>query len=126
MLKIVDENTRVVELIAEIEEGSSDPKESGVPPKKIIGDIVNVFLSDKIRIQGKDYDYGIDVAFVLGLKINPGGEGEEKAIQLRQKLLQVNEAMRKKRIDLVLVCDGEVTSLIAKVEAEIRRRLRVT
>lgn len=57
-IAVVNKNAGTVELIAEIEE-------SGAPPKKVIGDVVNIMLSEQVRINGKDYGYG-DITFILG------------------------------------------------------------
>ena len=115
---VVNRKTNLIELIAEIEE-------SGAEPKKIIGDIVNIILSEQIRIKGKDYEYG-DIVFILGIKANPMGGAEEKTKMVCQKLTQINEKIGDKKIELIAVFDNDLKTLIKKVEREIDRKLAIT
>lgn len=64
------EKKKKVKLLCEIEE-------SGVAPKKIIGDIVNILVSDKMRILGENCEYDRP-QLILGLKVNEKGESCQK------------------------------------------------
>jgi len=116
-IAIVNRNTNLIELIAEIEESAAEPK-------KVIGDIMNIILSEQVRIKGTDYRYG-DIAFILGGQTNPKGSAKEKTNQICQKLLQINEKIGNKTVNLIPVFDNDLRVLIAKVESEIDRKLAI-
>lgn len=117
----VNSKTNSIELIAEIEEG-------GAEPKKVIGDITNIILSDQVRIRSRDhpsrdYPYSDSLAMILGVKCNPRGGGEEKTRRICQKLMQINERMGNKKMDLICVFDEDLAELAARVGREIEQRL---
>lgn len=114
----INKNSNLVKLIAEIEE-------AGAEPKKVIGDIVNIVLSDQVRIQGKDYQYDGNLILILGIKATIGGGEEEKTKRISRKLMDINKKTGNKNIELVLVFDIDLLELVKKVESEIKRRLAV-
>lgn len=116
-LAIINKSSNSVELLAEIEE-------SGVDPKKVIGDIVNILLSDGLRVDGVNYPCG-EVVFILGLKVNPRGNTEEKVKRLWQKLARLNEEREKGKIRFIPIFDQNLEALISKVESEIVSQLGV-
>jgi hypothetical protein len=112
---VINRNNNQIELIAEIEENAAEPK-------KVIGDIVNIILSEKVRIREKDYKYG-DMVFILGVKSNPKGSTKEKTKLLCKKLAEVNEKIGNKRMDLIPLFDDDLEKLNIHVESEIDRNL---
>lgn len=114
-IAVVNQDAKSVELIAEIEE-------SGHEPKKIIGDIVNLFLADRIRVKKKDYWLG-DVVFVLGLKIQARGKARAKAKKIRKKLMDMNALHKRRSIAIILVFDQDLDELVSKVRDRIKLEL---
>ncbi|RLF63625.1 MAG: hypothetical protein DRN33_03750 [Thermoplasmata archaeon] len=117
-IAVVNKKTDSVELIAEIEE-------SGAEPKKVIGDVVNIMLSEQVRINGKDYGYG-DITFILGVKVNPEGDSEKKTRRICKKLAEINEKTGNKNMEIIPLFDSDIKALTRKVEREIERRLATT
>jgi hypothetical protein len=114
-IAVINGSDRAI-LVCEIEEG-------GAEPKKIIGDIINIVLSDQIRIQGRDYYYDDNIVFILGTNVNPIGAGEEKTQNICQKLRQINEKVGNKKIELILVFNADVKELTKDVEEKIVGKL---
>ena len=112
---IVNRTTKLIELIVEIEESAAEPK-------KVIGDIMNIILSEQVRIKSRDYKYG-DIAFILGRKTNPKGGAKEKTNRICQKLVEVNEKIGNKKVELIPVFDNDLGKLVTKIESEIDRKL---
>lgn len=76
-LVVVNKN-REVRVLCEIEE-------RGASPKKIIGDIINIFLAERIMIQR--VPYGLDKSyFILGIKVKKGGKSADKAKNLERRI----------------------------------------
>lgn len=117
-IAVVNKNTVKIELIAEIEE-------SGAEPKKVIGDVVNIILSEQVRIKDNDYEYG-DTTLILGAKENPSGDREKKTRRICKKLMEINENTGNKKMEIIPIFDGDVEALAQKVENEIERRLAET
>jgi len=116
-IAVVNRKRNSIELIAEIEE-------SGAEPKKIIGDVVNVILSDQMRIKRKNYNYG-DFPLILGVNANPKGKSEEKTKRICQKLIRINEKIGNKKIELIPIFDNDLGALIKKIETKINRKLSI-
>jgi len=116
-IAFVNRSTNLIELMAEIEESDAEPK-------KIIGDIMSIILSEQVRIKREDYNYG-DIVLILGRKTNPKGGAKEKTTRICQKLLPINEKIGNKKIELIPVFDNDLEKLITKVENEIYRKLPI-
>lgn len=114
-IAVVNKERDSIELIVEIEE-------SGAEPKKVIGDVVNIVLSDQMRIKGKDYNYG-KLTFILGVNVNPRGGSEEKTRMIYKKLIRINEKVGNKKIELIPVFDNDLGALIKKIESKINQKL---
>jgi len=108
---IVNKNNNLVELIVEIEE-------SGSVPKKMIGDIGNIILSEKMRINRKNYNYG-NVKFIFGVNGNIKGDSEKKIENIKQKLLQINKKTGNKNIEILPIFKDNLDSLVMKIEEQI-------
>jgi len=105
-IAVVNKKTDSVELIAEIEE-------SGASPKKVIGDVVNIILSEQVRINGKDYGYG-DITFILGIKVNPEGDSEKKTRRICKKLAEINKKTGNKKMEIIPLFDSDIKALTKK------------
>lgn len=116
-LIVVNKNNNLIELIAEIEENASEPK-------KLIGDIMSVILSEQVRIKDKDYKYGY-LTFILGRKTNPKGDAKEKTGKICRKLAEVNEKTGNKKMEIMPLFDNDLKKLITQVESEIDRKLAI-
>jgi hypothetical protein len=114
-IAVVNQKKGAIELIAEVEESSSEPKH-------VIGDIVNILLSEAVRIKGKDYALG-DSVLVLGLRADSRGNAKMKSKRVAAKLQEINRKIGIRRISLVLVFDDDAKKLATKVETEIDRQI---
>lgn len=76
-LAIVDKNKKVI-VLCEVEEQEATPKQ-------IIGDIVNIFLADRIKIQRKNYNLN-KMYFILGVKVKERGKSADKAKNLEKRI----------------------------------------
>jgi len=117
-IAVVNKKTDSVELIAEIEE-------SGAEPKKVIGDVVNIILSERIKIKDDEYGYR-DTALILGIKVNPDGHSKEKTESICKKLAEINEKAGNKKMEIIPIFDSDIEALTRKVEREIERGLAAT
>jgi hypothetical protein len=112
---IVNKETEYVDVLIEIEETTSEPK-------KIIGDIGNIILSEKIHIKGNEYHYG-NIVLILGLMVNKKGKGVEKATLICDKLLKINETVGNKEMKIIPILDDKLEKLMNKIEKDISERL---
>lgn len=109
---IIEHENKKVKILCEIEE-------SRASPKKIIGDIVNILISDSIHIQEEDYEYD-KLQLILGLKVTEGGKSEQKAHFLKQKLQGIIKEQYWSLLDeITIICDKDLNNLIRKVESKI-------
>jgi len=100
--------SKEVKVLCEIEE-------RGASPKKIIGDIVNIFLAEKIMIRGAPHDLD-NLYFILGIKVKESGKSAEKADNL-EGLIQ--DKIPKLRNRIKIVCDNNINNLIDKIKEKI-------
>ena len=109
---IIERENKKVKILCEIEE-------SRAAPKKIIGDIVNILISDSIHIQEEDYEDD-KLQLILGLKVTEGGKSEQKAHSLKQKLQGIIKEQYWNLLDeITIICDKDLNNLIRKVESKI-------
>ena len=111
---ILDQRTNVVEILIEIEESKAEPK-------KIIGDIGSIILSDQIRIKGNDYNYG-NLLMILGLKAIEKGHKIKKTNNICEKLSQINRQIGTKEMDIITLFDKDLDALIRRVESTVENR----
>ena len=76
---VVNTENKKVLILCEIEE-------SGASPKKVIGDIINIMISEKLRIKDDDYEYDRPI-LILGVKVREGGKSERKVKDLIPRLM---------------------------------------
>ncbi len=100
-----------VKLLCEIEE-------SGAAPKKIIGDIVNILVSNKVHIHGKEYGYDRP-QLILGLKVNEKGKSCQKANSIPQELKKLINEPQWSLFKIEIICNGNLTELVKEVESKI-------
>lgn len=114
-IAVVNKWKNSIELIVEIEE-------SGAEPKKILGDVANIILSDKMRIKGKDYNFE-DLTVILGVNVNSRGKSKEKTKRICQKLMRINKLVGNKKIELILIFDNDLEALFKKLKRKINQKL---
>lgn len=115
---VLNQDSSSIELIAEIEE-------SGHEPKKIIGDIVSLLLSEKIRIGNKDYGLG-KTPLVLRVLTGEKGKAREKIERIRDRLSKLCEKDASDCVNVVLVFEAELARLVDSVQANIENRLSLS
>ncbi len=106
---VVDIDKRRVLLMAEVEE-------TGGAPKKVIGDIVNLYLAEHIRINGVDYAPD-SFDFLLGIKANPDGAALDKLENLRLRIPRMVRPELQGRMRLEFMprpTMAEVTSILQR------------
>ena len=100
-----------VKVLCEIEE-------EGGSPKKIIGDVCNLLLAEKIRIKGSDYPLD-EFFFLLGIKLAEKGKGIAKLKALEIGIPEmVRPDLREKR-KIRFIYANEYDKLIDIVKKEI-------
>lgn len=78
----IADNNKMMKVLCEVEESYS-------PPKKIIGDIVDVLLSDNILINGEEYLYHLKPhLFIVLFKVGTNLKKYEKLVAEIQKRVQ--------------------------------------
>ncbi len=108
---VVEKENRKVRIFCEIEE-------RGATPKKIIGNLINVIISEKLQIKGIDYEYE-KPQFILGIKVNERGNSKQKADTLKNELKSAIKEQYWNRIKIRILCDSENNNLIENVKSEI-------
>ena len=106
-IAIIDTGTDKLVLLCEIEE-------TGAPPKKIIGDMLSVFLADSIRIRTKDKGkveiYSCDkLHLILGIRVSDRGNATQKLKDLVERITEAvrPELTRKATVELITKTDLE-------------------
>lgn len=104
-------------ILCEIEEETASPK-------KIVGDICNLFLADRIRIGGGDFSFEKS-DFFLGVRTRKGGKGEEKIKSLKDLITNSVKKKALHDIKIHIFCDTENEKLIRSVADEILKIVTV-
>lgn len=79
---------RQAKLLIEIEEG-----ERGTVPKTVLGDVLNVWIADKVRADGKTFDLVDAVFWVVVCQPNKGSK-EEKYDNLELRLQEIRDSVQ--------------------------------
>jgi hypothetical protein len=108
---VVDSRKRKILLLCEIEE-------EGANPKKIVGDCVNVFLSDSVCIAGKPYEVE-GSHLVVGIAVEGKGTAADKARKLEPRIQACIRKEAQKGIRLELITESDPQALIDKLESHI-------
>ena len=95
-----------------------EAEEEDADPKKIIGDICNILLSDHIGVRGQDsYNFSLG-HIILGLKVDSIRSSKpSKAEDLRT--LIVNRFQDKKDLKIIIVTDTNTKEMLRKVRKMI-------
>lgn len=98
-LAIVNKDTKSTLVLCEVEE-------EGVNPKKVIGDCMNIFVSDRICVGRQPYSIN-NAHFLLGTKVGIKGKGGDKVKNLEARIpsLMKDEAVRGIRLEFVTASD---------------------
>jgi len=115
---VVGKNNEVV-LACEVEE-------SDAAPKKIIGDVMSIILSDQISINEKYYYYNANLVFILGINRKPDSDKEKKTEHIRKELTRINKKIGKRETDLILVFGDGAQELTKNVEEKIIYELNLS
>lgn len=110
-IAIVDEDTKSVLVLCEVEE-------EGVNPKKVIGDCCNILISDSVCIQKKSYDVS-DATFLLGVKVPERGKSSQKISNLKSRIQDSLREESLRSIKLEFICEPNCRSLINRLETRI-------
>jgi hypothetical protein len=110
-LAVVNKNTKSVLVLCEVEE-------EGVNPKKVIGDCMNLFVSDRVRIGRVDYSIK-NAHFLLGTKVGIKGKGGEKVKSLEARIPLLIKDDSKRGIKLEFVTAPDCKELISVLDAKI-------
>lgn len=90
-------------------------EERGASPKKIIGDIVNIFLATKIRVPR--VSYSLDKSyFILGIKVKKGGKSADKAKNLERRIKAKIPRLRGR---IEVVPSDDINELIENIKEKI-------
>ena len=127
---IVDLKNKKVRILCEIEE-------SGASPKEVIGDIVNIILSEKLRIRDSNipYDYEYDkTRLILGINVNKNEKNIEKKVENVKKKVEKGLIPRLRNIikepywnlleDIEVLCEEDINKLIDEAESKIFHYLK--
>jgi hypothetical protein len=93
-------------------------EEETATPKRIIGDICNVFMADRIRIGGDDFEFEGAHMFI-GLRTREDGRGEEKAVLLKGLIANSIKKKMIHGVEIHIICDTKNDALIHSVADEI-------
>lgn len=102
-----------IELLIEVEENCASPK-------KIIGDLLNITLSDRIHMNHDDYNYAQPLNVIMAIEIKDNKNQENNANKVKELVRMINEINTKMHKDWIKI--SYVTKL-DKIEEEIKKVL---
>ena len=115
---IIDSKNKKVRILCEIEE-------SGASPKEVIGDIVNIILSEKLRIRDSNipYDYEYDKPLlILGIHPNTKKKVEEGLVPRLRNIIE--EPYWNLLGGITVLCEEDINKLIYEAESKILHYLK--
>ncbi len=115
-LAIVSKNGKKLLVLCEIEE-------EGAQPKLVIGDIVNIFLADKVCINGKGYILN-DAVLILGVRVEKKGNNqnaESKVASIGNLIPKIIKDDALRGIKVMTITKPTYEELICELELEINR-----
>lgn len=110
-LAVVNKRTKQIIVACEIEE-------SEAKPKKIIGDVFNLYLAEKVRISKDDYDIN-SASILVGVKAGARGKCKDKLAVLEGKIPQATMEENRKKTSLRIVTAPTCLVLIDHLESTI-------
>lgn len=109
-LVIISQNKKEI-MLCEIEE-------EGANPKKIIGDVVTLFLADGIRIKNEDHwlkDFN-EIYLILGIVAKEEGKSEDKAKEIHQRIENIVRPELLEKISVQFIYGKNYEQLIGNLE----------
>ncbi len=110
-IAVVNEHSKSVIVLCEVEE-------EGANPKRVIGDCFNIFISDSICIGGIRYDIS-NARLLLGVRIPDRGESQNK---IRKILTRIQETVRKEHVKGITIeplCESDYRMLVDRLERHL-------
>lgn len=111
---VADKRNKKVKVICEIEESRA-----GAAPKVVIGDIVNVLLSNEMRIKGKRYTYD-NLCLIVGISDKRRDRAEKLEEMVRERVQPVST------IEFDLVFGKTLDELISEVRKKIFKIINIS
>jgi hypothetical protein len=102
-------------LLVEVEEGNARPK-------TILGDVFGIFLSDRVRINGKAYPIK-DATIIVAMIISAKGHRAKKYIRLERHLRKYLTVVRSdlpQRVAKISIVTSSSDDLVRRIERLIR------
>ena len=112
-IAVVNEQSGKVLVLCEVEE-------EGANPKKVIGDCLNIFLSDYVSIGRKRYNPR-GAHFILGARVDEKGNSKDKISKLEHRIPNIirKDALKGMRLKFIPVSDPD--RLLDRLEDRICR-----
>jgi len=119
-LAVVSKTSKKLLVLCEIEE-------EGAKPKLVIGDVANIFLADKVRIKGNDYNPN-NAVFILGVRVEKKGKNknaESKVASIGNLVPKIVKNKSLRGIKVITITRLTYDELIGELEKEICRIIGV-
>jgi hypothetical protein len=119
-LAIVSKTGKKLLVLCEIEE-------EGAKPKLVIGDVANIFLADKVRINKKDYTLK-NTVFILGVRVGEKGKNNNAESKVASIVNNIQKIVKKKSlrgIKVLTITKPTYEDLIGELEKEICRIINI-
>ncbi len=97
-------------------------EESGVSPKRIIGDIFSLVLGDRIKIKGKQYSKE-DLTVIVALPLKDTGKSEKKYDRLERNLKKFITNFNIINIRKIRILTVSQVQMVEKTERLIRKEI---
>lgn len=110
-IAVVNERTKSIIVLCEVEE-------EGANPKKVIGDCYNIFISDSVCIGRIPYDLS-KARLLLGIKIPDKGDSGRKVRKILARIQTTVREDRLKGITIELTCESDYRTLVDRLEGSI-------
>ena len=110
---VVDTKSKKALVLCKIEE-------EGASPKKVIGEIGNLLLSDALRIGGNDYQFD-GIPIVLGVCVKEDGKSGGKAVDIGRRLETLVKTERLRGLEIRVLSETNCSGLTDSVFDEICR-----
>jgi len=95
-------------------------EESGVSPKRIIGDIFSLVLGDRIKIKKKQYSLKEDLVVLVVVLVKDTGKSSQKYIRLERHLNKFIRTIDIKYIRKIRILPISLVEIVERTERLIR------
>jgi len=119
-LAIVSKTRNKLLVLCEIEE-------EGAKPKLVIGDVANIFIADKVRINRNDYKPK-NAVFILGIRVEKKGNNqnaESKVASIGNLVPKIVKKKSLRGIKVMTITKSTYDELISELDKEICRLIGV-